>query len=53
LSNQDSYAGIGLVHYVHSLVGLAETTIFNRDVDNQSQCMIGSWTSHLCPRLHL
>ena len=40
LSNHDSDAGIGLVHYVHSLIGLAETTISNRDVDDQFQCIL-------------
>jgi len=40
LSNHDYDAGIGLVHYVHSLIGLAETTISNRDVDDQFQCIL-------------
>jgi len=40
LSYHDSDAGIGLVRYVHSLIGLAETTISNRDVDNQCQCIL-------------
>ena len=40
LSNLDSDAGIGLVRYVHSLIGLAETTISNRDVDDQCQCIL-------------
>ena len=40
LSNHDSDAGIGLVRYVHSLIGLAETTISNRDVDDQCQCIL-------------
>ena len=40
LSNHDSDAGIGLVHYVHSLIGLAETTISKRDVDDQFQCIL-------------
>ena len=40
LSYHDSDAGIGLVRYVHSLIGLAETTISNRDVDDQCQCIL-------------
>jgi hypothetical protein len=40
LSNHDSDSGIGLVRYVHSLIGLAETTISNRDVDDQFQCIL-------------
>ena len=40
LSNLDSDAGIGLVCYVHSLIGLAETTISNRDVDDRCQCIL-------------
>jgi len=40
LSNLDSDAGIGLVRYVHSLIGLAETTISNRDVDDRCQCIL-------------
>ena len=40
LSNHDSDAGIGLVRYVHSLIGLAETTISKRDVDDQFQCIL-------------
>jgi len=40
LSYHDSDAGIGLVRYVHSLIGLAETSISNRDVDNQLQCIL-------------
>jgi hypothetical protein len=40
LSNHDSDTGIGLVRYVHSLIGLAETTISNRDVDDQFQCIL-------------
>jgi hypothetical protein len=40
LSNHDSDAGIVLVRYVHSLIGLAETTISNRDVDDQCQCIL-------------
>ena len=40
LSYHDSDAGIGLVRYVHSLIGLAETTISKRDVDDQLQCIL-------------
>ncbi len=40
LSNHDSDTGIGLVRYVHSLIGLAATTISNRDVDDQFQCIL-------------
>jgi hypothetical protein len=35
--NHNVNAGIGIVRYVHSLIGLADTTISNRDVDNQCQ----------------
>jgi len=40
LSNHDSDTGIGLVRYVHSLIGLAATTISNSDVDDQFQCIL-------------
>ena len=40
LSNHNSDAGIGLVRYVHSLIGLAATTISNRDVDDRCQCIL-------------
>jgi hypothetical protein len=36
-------AGIRIVHYVHSLIGLAETTIYNRDVDNQCQSILAKY----------
>ena len=42
LSNHNSDAGIGLVRYVHSLVGLADTTISKRDVDDQCQCILAN-----------
>ena len=39
-SNHDSDAGIGIVHFGHSLIGFAETTISNRDVDIQFECIL-------------
>ncbi len=35
MSKHDFNAGIGIVHYVHSLIGLAGNTITKKDVDTQ------------------
>ena len=40
VSENDFDTGIGIVHYVHSLIGLAGTTISNKDVDNQWQSIL-------------
>jgi hypothetical protein len=40
VSDNDVDTGIGIVHYVHSLVGLTGTTISNKDVDNQWQSIL-------------
>ncbi len=37
MSNHNLNAGIGIVHYIHSLIGIAGTTISNRDVGDQCQ----------------
>ncbi len=40
MSENDVDTGIGIVRYVHSLIGLAGTTISNNDVDNQWQSIL-------------
>ena len=40
VSENDFDTGIGIVRYVHSLIGLAGTTISNKDVDNQWQSIL-------------
>ena len=37
MSKHDFHAGIEIVHYVHSLIGLAENTIAKKDVDTQCE----------------
>jgi hypothetical protein len=37
ISKHDFNAGIGIVHYVHSLIGLAGNTITKKDVDTQCE----------------
>jgi hypothetical protein len=40
VSENDVDTGIGIVCYGHSLIGLAGTTISNKDVDNQWQSIL-------------
>jgi hypothetical protein len=37
VSKHDFDAGIGIIHYVHSLIGLAGNTITKKDVDTQCE----------------
>ncbi len=40
MSKHDFDAGIGIVHYVHSLIGLAGNAITKKDVDTQCERII-------------
>ncbi len=42
MSKYDFDAGIGIVHYFHSLIGLARNTITKKDVDTQCEGFFSS-----------